>query len=124
LSTIAMHPSITPEIERRIISALEEDAHASRVTRALGNVSYATVWRVAYRNSISLTAGRATMGRRMTPDKRAAVIEARQANPDATQLEIGRQAGVSRSSVRRIEGNSRRPRSGQIARRAVVVAAL
>jgi Sigma-70, region 4 len=44
------------------------------------------------------------MGRRLTPDKRAAVIEARQANPDATQLEIARQAGVSRSSVRRIEG--------------------
>jgi DNA-directed RNA polymerase sigma subunit (sigma70/sigma32) len=119
-----MHPSITPEIERRIISALEEDAHASWVTRALGDVSYATVWRVAYRNSISLTAGRETMGRRLTPDKRASVIERRQANPDATQLEIARQAGVSRSSVRRIEGNSRRPRSGQIAWRAMVVAAL
>jgi hypothetical protein len=29
-----------------------------RVARALGDVSYATVWRVADRNNIELTAGR------------------------------------------------------------------
>ena len=102
-----MHPPITPETESRIISALEKDAHASRVARALGDVSYATVWRVAHRYSIALTAGRETMGRRLSPDRRAAVIEAAQANPDAPQREIAEQAGVSRSSVRRIEGGSR-----------------
>ena len=71
-----MHPPITPETESRIISALEKDAHASRVARALGDVSYATVWRVAHRNSIALTAGRETMGCRLSEEQRAAVIEA------------------------------------------------
>jgi hypothetical protein len=42
-----MHPPITPETKSRIISALEKDAHASRVARTLGDVSYATVWRIA-----------------------------------------------------------------------------
>jgi hypothetical protein len=61
-----MRPPITPETKSRIISALEKDAHASRVARALGDVSYATVWRVAHRYSIALTAGRETMGRRLS----------------------------------------------------------
>ena len=117
-----MHPPITPETESRIISALEKDAHASRVARALGDVSYATVWRVAHRYSIALTAGRETMGRRLSEDRRAAVIEARRVNPDAPQREIAERAGVSRSSVRRIEGVGRRPRGGQPARRIALMA--
>jgi DNA-binding XRE family transcriptional regulator len=117
-----MHPPITPETESRIISALENDAHASRVARALGDVSYATVWRVAHRYSIALTAGRETMGRRLSADRRAAVIEARRASPDAPQREIAERAGVSRSSVRRIEGNGHRPRGGQATRRIVRMA--
>ena len=92
--------------------------------RALRDVSYATVQRVAQRNVIALTEGRKTMGRRLPPDKTAAVIEARQTNPDATQVEIAELAGVSRSSVRRIEGNSCRPRGGQPSRRVAIVAAL
>jgi DNA-binding XRE family transcriptional regulator len=84
------------------------------MARALGDVSYATVWRIADRNTIALTAGRETMGRRLPADRRAAVIEARRANPDAPQNEIAQQAGVSRSSVRRIEGNGRRPSGGQV----------
>ena len=117
-----MHPPITPETESRIISALEKDAHASRVARALGDVSHATVWRVAHRNSIALTAGRETMGRRLSEDQRAAVSDARRAKPDAPQSEIAERAGVSRSSVRRIEGGARRPRGGQPARRIVPIA--
>jgi DNA-binding XRE family transcriptional regulator len=90
------------------IAALEKDPHASRVARALGDVSYATAWRIADRNAIALVAGREIMGRRLPPDRRAARTEARRANPDAPQNEIAQQAGVSRSSVRRIEGNGRR----------------
>ena len=96
------------EKEQEIIAALEKDPHASRVARALGDVSYATAWRIADRNAIALVAGREIMGRRLPPDRRAARIEARRANPDAPQNEIAQQAGVSRSSVRRIEGNGRR----------------
>jgi Sigma-70, region 4 len=87
-------------------------------------VSYATVWRVAHRYSVALTAGRETMGRRLSPDRRVAVIEARRAKPDAPQREIAQQAGVSRSSVRRIEGKSRRPRGGQAARQIVLITTL
>ncbi len=117
-----MHPPITRETESRIISALEKDAHASRVARALSDVSYATVWRVAHCYSIALTAGRETMGRRLTEDQRPAVIEARRANPDAPQREIAERAGVSRSNVRRIEGVGRRPRGGRATRRIALMA--
>ena|SRR5215475_10038753 len=58
---------ITPEKEQEIIAALEKDSHASRVARTLGDVSYATVWRVADRNAIALKAGRETMGRPRLP---------------------------------------------------------
>jgi DNA-binding XRE family transcriptional regulator len=98
---------ITREKEQEIIAALEKDPHASRVARALGDVSYATAWRIADRNTIASAAGREIMGRRLPPDRRAARTEARRANPDAPQNEIAQQAGVSRSSVRRIEGNGR-----------------
>src|SRR5277367_982683 len=112
-----MHPPITPETESRIISALERDAHASRVARALGDVSYATVWRVAYRYSIALTAGRETMGRRLPADRRAAVIEARRADPDAPQREIAERAGSAGQACggSRASGAGRgvvRPRGG------------
>jgi len=96
-----MHPPITPETESRIISALETDAHASRVARALGDVSYATVWRVAARARIELTAGRQTMGRPLPPERWAKVERAVAAHPEATQEELARQCGVSRSTVGR-----------------------
>lgn len=48
---------ITPEKEDQIRAAMEKYFHASG-GRALGDVSYATVWRVADRNNIELTAGR------------------------------------------------------------------
>ena len=54
---------ITPEKEQEIIAALQNDSHASRVARTLGDVSYETVWRVADRNAIALRASRETMGR-------------------------------------------------------------
>jgi DNA-binding XRE family transcriptional regulator len=87
--------------------------------RAPGDVSYATAWRIADRNAIALMAGRETVGRRLPPKRRAAGIEPRRANPHAPQNEIAQLAGVSRSSVRRIEGDGRRRRGGQAkARRA------
>ena len=51
-----------------------------------------------------MTAGREAKGyKRLLPEQRAAVIETRRKNPDATQGEIARQAGVSRPTVNRIE---------------------
>ena len=101
---------ITEDEEARIKARLAAKPHASLVAReSRGAWSYATVWRVADRAGIPLTAGRETMGReRLSAEQRAAVIEACRANPHATQAEIARAAGVSRASVSRIEGGRRR----------------
>jgi uncharacterized protein YerC len=94
-------PRIPPQKEQDILVALGKDAHASRVARTLGGVSYATVWRVARRAGIALTAGR-TMGRPLPPERRAEVEQAVAANPAATQQELARQCGVSRATVGRV----------------------
>src|SRR2546423_2130415 len=61
-------------------------SHASRVARDLGDVSFSTVWRVAQRAGIELTAGREAKGyKRLAPEQRAKVIEVRNAKPEATQ---------------------------------------
>ena len=79
---------ITPEKEQEIIAALKKDSHASRVARTLGDVSYATVWRVADRNAIALKAGRETMGRpRLPAEMWAKIAREVTANPNATQKE-------------------------------------
>jgi transcriptional regulator with XRE-family HTH domain len=98
---------ITVEQEERIVEALTARPHASQVARDTG-WSFSTVWRVAQRAGIELTAGRETMGRhRLSPEERARVIDARHANPDAPQQRIAQEAGVSRSTVWRIERGRR-----------------
>ena len=104
------HTPITDDEEATIKAALMAKPHASLIAReSRGAWSYSTVWRVADRAGIPLTAGRKTMGRdRLSAERRAAVIEACRANPQATQAEIARATGVSRASVSRIEGSRRR----------------
>jgi hypothetical protein len=82
-------PRITPQKEQHILAAIGKDAHASRVARTLGGVSYATVWRVAKRAGIALTAGRRTMGRPLPPEQHAKVELAVAANPAATHWSWG-----------------------------------
>jgi hypothetical protein len=94
---------ITPVKEREIIAALEKDSYASRVARTLGDVSYATVWRVADRYDIVLKAGRETMGRpRLPAEVWAKIAREMTANPNATQKGLARKIGVSRSTVGRV----------------------
>ena len=94
---------IAEETEAAIKAELAKIAHASRIAReSKGAWSYATVWRVAARAGIELTAGRRTMGRPLPPEKRAKVEQAVAAHPDATQEELARQCGVSRSTVGRV----------------------
>jgi hypothetical protein len=52
---------VTAGEEARIIAALLVTPHASQVAREDGAVSFATVWRVAERAGIELTAGRAAL---------------------------------------------------------------
>lgn len=102
-----MPPRRLPVAEEEIIAALEETPHATRVARELG-VSFATVWRLAERAGIELTAGKAAKGRRLQPEQRAKIVEIRLAMPHATQEEVARRAGVSRPTVSRITGGRRR----------------
>jgi uncharacterized membrane protein len=105
---------IPPEKEASIISRLLVERHASRVARAEG-VSFATVWRLAERECVELTEGRAAKGyKRLPPERRAAIEAALRDNPEATQEEIARQLGVSRPTVTRIEGGRRRARHRQV----------
>ena len=74
-----------------------------------GAWSYSTVWRVAERECIELTAGREAKGyKRLAPERRDKVIEARRLNPTGTQQKVVRAAGVSRSTVSRIERGDHR----------------
>jgi hypothetical protein len=58
---------------------------------------------------IDLSAGREAKGyKRLSPERRAKVEEARRLNPQATQLVVARIAGVSRATVSRIERGDRR----------------
>ena len=77
---------ITDEVEAAIKAELEKIPHASLVAReSKGAWSYATVWRVAARAGIELTAGRTTMGRpRLPPEKWAKVEQAVAAHPEAS----------------------------------------
>ena len=54
---------------------------------ALGDLSYATAWRIADRNAIASAAERETMGV-AAAGPACGGIEARRANPDAPQSEI------------------------------------
>ena len=73
------------------------------MVRTLGDVSYATVWRVADRNAIALRAGRETMGRpRLPAEVWAKIAREVAANPNATQKKLARKIGVSRSTVGRV----------------------
>jgi hypothetical protein len=101
---------IPADAEAAIIAALEKTPHATFVARKTG-WSYSTVWRVADRAGIELTAGREARGYKRLPAAQRAKIEAAlQANPKALQREIAQQTGVSRVTISRIEGGVRRPR--------------
>jgi transcriptional regulator with XRE-family HTH domain len=65
--------------------------------------SFATVWRVAERAAIELTAGREAKGyKRLAPELWAKVAATLAANPKATQEQVARKTGVSRSTVGRV----------------------
>jgi transcriptional regulator with XRE-family HTH domain len=94
---------ITADKVEEIIAALEKTPHASRVAGRLG-VSFSTVWRRAEQAGIELTAGREAKGyKRLAADRYAKIVEVVQQNPKATQQELARAAGVSRSTVGRIK---------------------
>jgi transposase len=78
--------------------------NASQVAKQAG-VSKFTVWRIAQAEGIELTAGKKLMGW-LSPEKRAQIIAALEANPIATQVarQIGGVSQVSVWKIARAEG--------------------
>jgi transcriptional regulator with XRE-family HTH domain len=71
-------------------------------------VSFATVWRVADRAGIELTAGREAKGyKRLPADQWRKIADTITKNPKATQEQVARATGVSRSTVGRIKRGDR-----------------
>jgi hypothetical protein len=86
---LAGHDEGDGDDKKRRLSAVERPGGGYRWRRADESVA------VADRAGIELTAGRRTMGRPLSPEKRVKV------DAGATQLELARQCGVSRSTVGR-----------------------
>jgi hypothetical protein len=95
---------LPPKTPAKIIAALKANPNASAVARQIG-VSGPTVWKIAEREGIKLTAGQAAraamLGPKIPSKKRAKIIAALKANPNASK--VARQVGgVSRQTVGKI----------------------
>ena len=99
--TIGKTKRLSPETRARIIEALEANPNASRVAREVGDVSARTVGKIAKEANIRLAAENLEKRKRLSPEKRALIIEALQANPTASMVarQIG---GVSTRTVQKI----------------------
>jgi hypothetical protein len=127
-----MQKGLDKKKRERIIEALQANPNAKLVASEIGGVSQTTVWKIANAEGIKLTAGKAASGKKPSPDRRASIVAALQANPNAKLVanEIG---GVNRATVWRIAkahgieltaGKAARRRSLSSDRRASIVAAL
>jgi len=100
----AARMSLPPKKRAKIIAALKANPNANAVARQVGGVSVLTVWRIAKRAGIQLPVGRpARMS--LPPKKRAKIIAALKANPNASAV-AGQVGGVSSPTVRRIAKQS------------------
>jgi transposase-like protein len=111
---------IDPKKRAQIIAALEVNPNANGVAREVGGVNPHTVWRIAKKLNIKLTAGRAAQGRKMPSKKRARIIAALKLNPKPSEVarqvggvststvyEIARQLGIGQRKVRRMRPEMR-----------------
>ena len=93
---------ISPEKCAQIIAALKNNPNAAAVAREIGGVSHPTVWKIAKRAGIELTATEANLGRPKIPSGlHAQIIAALKDDPSSAAVarEIG---GVSQAKVWKI----------------------
>jgi transposase-like protein len=111
---------MSPEKRAQIIAALQVNPNANGVAREVGGVNPHTVWRIAKKLNIKLTAGRAAQGRKMPSKNRARIIAALKLNPNASEVarqiggvslatvyKIAKQLGIGRRKVRRMRPEMR-----------------
>jgi hypothetical protein len=80
---------ILPEKHAQIISELKDNPNATQVARKIGGVSNTTVGKIAKAAGIALAG--AEHGKRLSAEKRAQIIGALKANPNAA--EVAKQIG-------------------------------
>ena len=80
---------ISPEMYAQIISELENNPNATQVARKISGVSNTTVGKIAKAAGITLAG--AEHGKRLSAEKRAQIIAALKANPNAA--EVAKQIG-------------------------------
>ena len=85
----AMRQIVSHEKRRQIIAALKENPNATQVARKISGVSNTTVGKIA--KAAGITLARAEHGKRLSAEKRAQIIGALKANPNAA--EVARQIG-------------------------------
>jgi len=96
----AAQHALPPEKRAKIIAALKANPNTRAVARQVGGVSCVTVWKIAKQTGIDLAVGKAAR-RGLPPEKRAKIIAALKANPNAK--EVARQVGgVSNVTVWKI----------------------
>jgi len=91
----------SPEARAKIAAALRANPNAAAVAREFGGVSRGTVENIAKEANIRLAAETIGKTKRLSPEKRAQIVEALQANPNAKRVarEVG---GVSARTVCKI----------------------
>ena len=92
---------LSSETRARIVEALVADPNASKVAREVGDVSARTVGKIAKEANIRLAAENPEKRKRLSPNKRARIVEALRGNPNASM--VARQIGdVSAKTVQKI----------------------
>jgi transposase-like protein len=119
--------ALSPEKRAQIVAALKTMRNARAVTRQVGAVSLSTVKKIAKQARIML-AGKGVV---TTPEKRAKIIAALKANPNATAVakrlggvsswtvwKIAKQTGIKLAAGRAAQGKRGATRKAPTARRA------
>jgi transposase-like protein len=89
------------EARAKIVAALRANPNATAVAKEIGGISPGTVSAIAKEANIPLAAGNLAKAKRLSAEKRAQIIEALQANPNASM--VARQLGdVSSRTVQKI----------------------
>jgi hypothetical protein len=120
LNTMIMLP---PKKRAKIIAALIANPNASAVARLIGGVSNVTVWKIAKQTGVKLAAGKAAR-RTLPPKKRAKIIAALKANPNASAVArllggmrcqtvwgIAKHTGIDLTAGKAARGNRRAKRT-------------
>jgi hypothetical protein len=90
-----------PRARAKIAAALRANPNATAVARKIGGICAATVSTIAKEANIRLTAETIGKTKRLSPEKRAHIIEALEANPNASMVarHVG---GISTRTVQKI----------------------